>query len=195
MEKDKKIMYLRTSMLNSSRFVGKVMYLNFLLGTIAFIILTFFTDLAFTDISLYNYLMYTVLAIQFIALVFFTLKYLWTYKVRKRYMQLKVRNHFKKIFVGNVFKKTLVMLSLFLWLFYIPFGVIYKFIYREYMKFGVVFFPYDHSIRGFGMDPFNTGNPVSSIRGILSIDIGISLLVVTYGFCITIFLFCLIKGK
>ena len=102
MEKDKKIVYLRFTTINSSRFVGKLVYLNWLVGTIAFIALTFFTDLPFNDVLLYNNLMYAVLIIQFIALVFFTLQSLWQYKVRKRYMKLKVQNHFKKIFIGNI---------------------------------------------------------------------------------------------
>lgn len=195
MEKDKKIIYLRTPMLNSSRFIGKVVYLNLLVGTIAFIILTFFTDLPFTDVLLYNNLMYVVLTIQFLALVFFTLKHLWQYKVRKRYMQLKVIHHFKKIFIGNIFRKLFVILSALFVAFFFPIWIFYMSIYRELIRFGIVFFPYDGSLGRFAGDPVNTGNAVESVRSVIANNMGLNLLVVVYGFYLIILLFCLIRGK
>ena len=195
MEKDKKIVYLRFTTINSSRFVGKLVYLNWLVGTIAFIALTFFTDLPFNDVLLYNNLMYIVLTIQFIALVFFTLQSLWQYKVRKRYMKLKVRNHFKKIFIGNIFRKLFVILSGVLVVFFFPLWIFYMSIYRELIRFGIVFFPYDSSLGRFAGDPVNTGNMVRSVKGVLVTDLALIFLVVFYGFYLIIFLYCLIRGK
>ena len=195
MEKDKKIVYLRTPMLNSSRFVGKVMYLNFLLGTIAFIILTFFTDLPFNDVLLYNNLMYIVLTIQFIALVFFTLRNLYSYKVNKRYMKQKIIKHFKTKVNNNVFREIFLVFSLLLWLLLFPSWIFYMYIYREIIRFGVVFFPYDSSLGRFAGDPVNTGNMVRSVKGVLVTDLALNFLVVFYGFYLIIFLFCLIRGK
>ena len=195
MEKDKKIVYLRFATIDSPKFVGKVVYLNWLVGTLVFLILTFFTDLPFTDVLLYNRIMYAVLVIQFIALVFFTLKHLWQYKVKRRYIKLKLIAYLKKEFLSKFRKKILLIWRVAFLLFLFPIGVFYMSVYREYIRFGIVFFPYDSSIAGFGRDPVNTGNMVRSVKGVMATHFGIDVILVVYGFYLIIFLFCLIRGK
>ncbi len=195
MEKDKKIVYLRFATIDSPKFVGKVLYTNYFIGVICFIIFTFFTDLPFTELLFYNHIMYAVLVIQFIVLMFFTLRNLYSYKVNKRYMKQKIIKHFKTKVKNNVFRKIFLVFSLLLWLLLFPFWIFYMYIYREYIKFGVVFFPYDSSLGRFAGDPVNTGNMVRSVKSVLITDLALNFLVVFYGFYLIIFLFCLIRGE